>query len=59
MRTQRSRRYISGQLDKEGVKEARKKTQANRHKAPDSEEAWRFPFLLFPSLKAGGNPNKS
>lgn len=40
-----SRRYVSGQLDKDHARQAREKTSTNRDKEPDSYEAWRFPFL--------------
>jgi hypothetical protein len=46
-RTQPSRRYISGQLNKEESRQVREQAMNNRDKAPDSYEAWRFPFLLF------------
>lgn len=47
MRTQPSRRYVSGQLNKEESRQVREEAMNNRDKDPDSYEAWRFPFLLF------------
>lgn len=58
MRTQSARRYISGMINKEEAKQARKKTITNRHKAPDSVEAQRFPFLLSALMDAGKKPKK-
>lgn len=49
IRTQRSRRYVSGQQNKDEAKQAREKTKENRHKEPDKDQDWMlemFPFLV-------------